>query len=157
MVWTCIYHIFGWSNTKSLRNVTIFIILVDRMITLSYFTRFSRAILLNETVFNSDELILQALRWLNTVLRAVSGNSRDGECFNLDQEGVINSSARLSDVSGHRDVTPKWGVRRAEFSKMAVLLFFMWILWAYFFPWMKQQCGFSFHRGYHYLIFQRKR
>ena len=24
-------------------------------------------------------------------LRAVSGNSRDGECFNLDQEGVINS------------------------------------------------------------------
>ena len=55
-------HIFGWSNTKSLRNVTIFIILVDRMITLSYFTRFSRAILLNETVFNSDELILQGLK-----------------------------------------------------------------------------------------------
>ena len=57
-----IYHLFGWSNTKSLRNVTIFIILVDRMITLSYFTRFSRAILLNETVFNSDELILQGLK-----------------------------------------------------------------------------------------------
>ena len=26
------------------------------------------------------------LRWLNTVLRAVSGNSRDGECFNLDKQ-----------------------------------------------------------------------
>ena len=25
------------------------------------------------------------LRWLNTVLRAVSGNSRNGECFNLDK------------------------------------------------------------------------
>ena len=46
----------------------------------------------------------------------------------------INSWARLSDVPGHRDVTAKWGVRRAEFSKMAVLLFFMWTLWAYFFP-----------------------
>ena len=49
------------------------------------------------------------------------------------QEG-INSWARLSDVPGHRDVTAKWSVRRAEFSKMAVLLFFMWTLWAYFFP-----------------------
>ena len=26
------------------------------------------------------------LRWLNTVLRAVSGNSGDGECFNLDKQ-----------------------------------------------------------------------
>ena len=26
------------------------------------------------------------LRWLNTVLRAVSGNSRDGECFNSDKQ-----------------------------------------------------------------------
>ena len=26
------------------------------------------------------------LRWLNTVLRAVSGNSRDGECVNLDKQ-----------------------------------------------------------------------
>ena len=26
------------------------------------------------------------LRWLNTVLRAVSGNSRDGDCFNLDKQ-----------------------------------------------------------------------
>ena len=25
-------------------------------------------------------------RWLNTVLRAVSGNSRDGACFNLDKQ-----------------------------------------------------------------------
>ena len=25
------------------------------------------------------------LRWLNTVLRAVSGNSRDGACFKLDK------------------------------------------------------------------------
>ena len=26
------------------------------------------------------------LRWLNTVLRAVSGNSREGECVNLDKQ-----------------------------------------------------------------------
>ena len=26
------------------------------------------------------------LRWLNTVLQAVSGNSRDGECVNLDKQ-----------------------------------------------------------------------
>ena len=29
---------------------------------------------------------LENLRWLNTVLRAFSGNSRDGECFNLDKQ-----------------------------------------------------------------------
>ena len=28
----------------------------------------------------------QVQMWLNTVLRAVSGNSRDGECFNLDKQ-----------------------------------------------------------------------
>ena len=28
----------------------------------------------------------EALRWLNTVLRAVSGNSRDGACFQLDKQ-----------------------------------------------------------------------
>ena len=27
-----------------------------------------------------------ALRWLNTVLRAVSGNSRDNACFKLDKQ-----------------------------------------------------------------------
>ena len=27
-----------------------------------------------------------SLRWLNTVLQAVSGNSRDGACFKLDQQ-----------------------------------------------------------------------
>ena len=26
------------------------------------------------------------LRWLNTALRAVSGNSRDGACFKLDKQ-----------------------------------------------------------------------
>ena len=26
------------------------------------------------------------LRWLNTVLRAVSGNLRDGACFELDKQ-----------------------------------------------------------------------
>ena len=54
--------------------------------------------------------------------------------FTSTQEGVINSWAWLSNVSGHRDVTAKWSVRRAEFWKMAVLLFFMWTLWAYFSP-----------------------
>ena len=61
-----------------------------------------------------------------------------------DQEGVINSWARLSDVPGHRDVTAKSSVRRAEFSKMAVLLFFMWTLWAYFFPCNKAAMWFLF-------------
>ena len=31
----------------------------------------------------------------------------------LGYTGIINSWAQLSDVSGHRDVTAKWGVRRA--------------------------------------------
>ena len=29
---------------------------------------------------------LFSLRWLSTVLRAVSGNSRDGACFKLDKQ-----------------------------------------------------------------------
>ena len=29
---------------------------------------------------------LSVLRWLNTVLRAVSGNLRDGACFKLDRQ-----------------------------------------------------------------------
>ena len=32
-----------------------------------------------------DNTVFQ-LRWLNTVLRAVSGNSRDGACFKLDKQ-----------------------------------------------------------------------
>ena len=32
------------------------------------------------------EVTTVSLRWLNTVLRAVSGNVRDGECFNLDKQ-----------------------------------------------------------------------
>ena len=31
--------------------------------------------------------IAACLRWLNTVFQAVSSNSRDGECFNLDKHG----------------------------------------------------------------------
>ena len=38
------------------------------------------------TVWNSAVVVYGYLRWLNTVLRAVSGNSRDGECFNLDKQ-----------------------------------------------------------------------
>ena len=30
--------------------------------------------------------VVSRLRWLNTVLRAVSGNSRNGECFNLEKQ-----------------------------------------------------------------------
>ena len=30
--------------------------------------------------------VLAWLRWLNTVLRAVSGNLRDGACFQLDKQ-----------------------------------------------------------------------
>ena len=36
-------------------------------------------------VFTASIKVLY-LRWLNTVLRAVSGNSRDGECFELDKQ-----------------------------------------------------------------------
>ena len=32
------------------------------------------------------------LRWLNTVLRAVSSNSRDGDCFNLDKQTRLGKS-----------------------------------------------------------------
>ena len=32
-----------------------------------------------------DNTVFQ-LRWLNTVLRAVSGNSRDGACFKSDKQ-----------------------------------------------------------------------
>ena len=35
--------------------------------------------------WNTDQLKLK-LRWLNTVLRAVSGNSSDGACFKLDKQ-----------------------------------------------------------------------
>ena len=34
----------------------------------------------------SVRIIKTSLRWLNTVLRAVSGNSRDGACFKLDKQ-----------------------------------------------------------------------
>ena len=34
--------------------------------------------------FETERIYL--LRWLNTVLRAVRGNSRDGECVNLDKQ-----------------------------------------------------------------------
>ena len=30
--------------------------------------------------------VVKLLRWLNTVLRAVSGNSRDRACFKLDKQ-----------------------------------------------------------------------
>ena len=36
-----------------------------------------------------------SLRWLNTVLRAVSGNSRTGACFNLDQKKLGNEKAMV--------------------------------------------------------------
>ena len=36
-------------------------------------------------VFTASIKVLY-LRWLNTVLRAVSGNSHDGECFKLDKQ-----------------------------------------------------------------------
>ena len=32
--------------------------------------------------------LVLTLRWLNTVLRAVSGNSPDSECFNLDKTNM---------------------------------------------------------------------
>ena len=34
----------------------------------------------------SNQYFTSLLRWLNTVLRAVSGNSRDGGCFKLDKQ-----------------------------------------------------------------------
>ena len=38
------------------------------------------------SVLATFRLWLLTLRWLNTVLQAVSGNSRDGDCFNLDKQ-----------------------------------------------------------------------
>ena len=36
----------------------------------------------------------RGLRWLNTVLRAVSGNSSDGECFKLDKQTTKNGGKK---------------------------------------------------------------
>ena len=37
----------------------------------------------------------KSLRWLNTVLRAVSGNSRDGACFEIDETNMAARKAML--------------------------------------------------------------
>ena len=34
----------------------------------------------------SNQYFMSLLRWLNTVLRAVSSNSRDGGCFKLNKQ-----------------------------------------------------------------------
>ena len=63
------------------------------------------------------------------------------------QKGMINSSLGWLDVSGHHDLTGKQSFPRAEFSKMAVLLVFIWTLWAFSFSCIKDQCGFTFGQG----------
>ena len=44
------------------------------------------------SVLATFRLWLLTLRWLNTVLWAVSGNSRDGDCFNLDKQTLQQKS-----------------------------------------------------------------
>ena len=39
-----------------------------------------------DTAKHFANTVKPVLRWLNTVLRAVSGNSREGACFKLDKE-----------------------------------------------------------------------
>ena len=38
------------------------------------------------------KIFLPHLKWLNTVLRAVSGNSRDGECFKYTDDDFSKSA-----------------------------------------------------------------
>ena len=37
-------------------------------------------------VWGGGDIPIFGLRWLNTVLQAVSGNSRDSACFKLDKQ-----------------------------------------------------------------------
>ena len=73
------------------------------------------------------------------------------------QEGVINSSARLSDVSGHRDVTAKWSVRREDFRKWRCFRFLCCHLQNVFLPFGKRQDEFHLIEEVLHLIFQLQR
>ena len=49
----------------------------------------SKKIIFYEAIFNWHSFTrcsMICLRWLNTVLRAASGNSRDGACVKFDQQ-----------------------------------------------------------------------
>ena len=75
----------------------------------------------------------------------------------INQEGVINSSARLSDVSGHRDVTAKWSVRREDFRKWRCFRFLCCHLQNVFLPFGKRQDEFHLIEEVLHLIFQLQR
>ena len=75
----------------------------------------------------------------------------------LYQEGVINSSARLSDVSGHHDVTAKWSVRQEDFRKWQCFRFLCCHLQNVFLPFGKRQGEFHLNEEVLHLIFQLQR
>ena len=67
------------------------------------------------------------------------------------------SSARLSDVSGHRDVTAKWSVRREDFRKWRCCRFLCCHLQNVFLPFGKRQGEFHLNEEVLHLIFQLQR
>ena len=61
--------------------ITLLYIIFDRKC-----TPFLCLLLANGTLSHALFMTLHHLMWLNTVLRAVTGNSRDGDCFKLDKQ-----------------------------------------------------------------------
>ena len=110
---------------------------------------------------NSASCYRQGRQLLLTFLAMFTRWSRSTSNFyaliGQNQEGVINSSARLSDVSGHRDVTAKWSVRREDFRKWRCFRFLCCHLQNVFLPFGKRQDEFHLIEEVLHLIFQLQR
>ena len=70
--------------SPEVQPITLFYIIFDRKC-----TPFLCLLLANGTLSHALIITLHHLMWLNTVLRAVSGNSRDGDCFKLDKQTMV--------------------------------------------------------------------
>ena len=70
--------------SPEVRPITLFYIIFDRKC-----TPFLCLLLANGTLSHALIITLHHLMWLNTVLQAVSGNSRDGDCFKLDKQTMV--------------------------------------------------------------------
>ena len=70
---------------------------------------------------------LQVLRWLNTVLQAVSGNSRDGACFKSDKQTWRRKKQWYTNSSG---VCQFWK-KRKQWSTSPTITWSPW-RWSFF-------------------------
>ena len=77
--------------------------------------------------------------------------------WHVHQEGIINSSARLSDVSGHRDVTAKWSVRREDFRKWRCFRFLCCHLQNVFLPFGKRHWIYCYRIALHVRRYSKRR